>query len=89
LVLEPVLAHANTERGKAGSTKRDAKFEPLRKLARELASKKRYPSKRNAALSIKDEILAAAKVHEITLSAMQAERTITGWLDGMSFGSKQ
>ncbi|WP_164701852.1 hypothetical protein [Paraburkholderia caledonica] len=88
VLVEPVLAHANTERGKSGATKRDAKFEPLRDLARKLAGKKSYPSKRNAALSIKDEVLAAAKDHEISLSEMQAERTITGWLDGMLFGSK-
>jgi hypothetical protein len=76
-------------RAQAGATKRDAKFEPLRTLARELAAKKIYPSKRNAALSIKPEILAAAKAQNINLSEMQAERTITGWLDGMPFGSKQ
>jgi hypothetical protein len=89
VLVEPVLVHANTERGKSGATKRDAKFEPLRDLARKLAGKKSYPSKRNAALSIKDEVLAAAKDHEIALSEMQAERTITGWLDGMLFGSKR
>lgn len=78
-----------SNRGQAGAKKRDAKFEPLRVLARKLAAKKSYPSKRNAALSIKDEVLAAAKDHEVNLSADQAERTITRWLDGMLFGRKQ
>ncbi|KAJ3473181.1 hypothetical protein NLI96_g13098 [Meripilus lineatus] len=78
-----------SNRGQAGAKKRDAKFVPLRNLARELAAKKNYPSKRNAALSIKDEVLASAKDHEINLSADQAERTITRWLDGMLFGRKQ
>ncbi|SAL53936.1 hypothetical protein AWB69_05707 [Caballeronia udeis] len=78
-----------SKRAQAGATKRDAKFEPLRTLARHLAARRRFPSKRNAALSIKPEILAAAKEQNINLSEMQAERTITGWLDGMSFGSKQ
>ncbi|RQZ27142.1 hypothetical protein DIE16_31990 [Burkholderia sp. Bp9090] len=89
LILEPALAHANTVRGKSGATKRDEKFGPLRALARDLAARRYYPSKRNAALSIKPEILAAAKVQNVVLSEMQAERTITGWLDGMPFGSEQ
>jgi hypothetical protein len=88
-----LLVNALSKRGRTGATGRDAMFEPLRKLARELGSSKPggkpYPSKRNAALSIKDEVLAKAHGLGIELSANQAERTITGWLDGMSFGSKQ
>ncbi|WP_430227067.1 hypothetical protein [Paraburkholderia tropica] len=91
--LEPALASVISARSKSGSAKRDAKFEPLRMLARELASSKPdgkpYPSKRNAALSIKDKVLARAHDLGIELSANQAERTIGGWLDGMSFGSKR
>lgn len=87
------VKQAASERAQTGASKRDAKFEPLRTLARELASEKSngkpYPSKRNAALSIKPAILAKAHELAIKLSADQAERTITGWLDGMSFGSKQ
>ncbi|ENG0237687.1 hypothetical protein [Burkholderia multivorans] len=75
-------------RSKAGASKRNAKFEPLRKHARELAASKNYPSKRNAALSIKEAVLSKAAVLGIELSENQAERTITGWLDGMTFARK-
>ncbi|MFM0441318.1 hypothetical protein PQQ84_33145 [Paraburkholderia strydomiana] len=88
-----LFGNAISNRGRKGSTKRDEMYAPLRKLAREKAFAKPngepYPSKRNAALSIKDEVLAKARDLGIELSANQAERTITGWLDGMSFGSKQ
>lgn len=89
LLLEPALGYVVAERSKSGAQKRDAKFAPLRQLARELAAKKSYPSKRQAALGIKDEILVAARERSISLSEMQAERTITGWLEGMSFSSKR
>lgn len=89
LVLEPALGYVIAERSKSGAQKRDAKFAPLRQLARDLTARKTYPSKRQAALGIKDEILAVAKAQNISLSEMQAERTITGWLEGMSFGSKR
>ncbi|KAB0603309.1 hypothetical protein [Cupriavidus pauculus] len=89
LILEPALGYVVAERSKSGAQRRDAKFAPLRQLARDLAASKTYPSKRQAALGIKDEILAAAKMRNVSLSEIQAERTITGWLEGMSFGSKR
>lgn len=89
IILEPALEHIISARSTSGARKRDEKFGPLRELARELAAKKYYPSKRQAALDIKNAILAEAKIFQITLSEMQAERTITGWLEGMSFGGKR
>src|SRR5581483_2220295 len=55
-LLEPALAGVISARGRSGSTQRDAKYEPLRQLARELAASGKYLSKRNAALSIKDQV---------------------------------
>ncbi len=92
-ILEPAIGLQIEARGKAGASKRDAKYEPLRKLARDLAvampSGKPYPSKRNAALLIKDAVLAKSKELGIGISDSQAERTITKWLEGISFGSKE
>lgn len=89
MVVEPAIEHVATSRGKSGASKRDSKFEPLRQLARELATKRKYPSKRNAALSIRQQILDKANELGIKLSTDQAERTITKWLDGMTFTPKK
>jgi hypothetical protein len=89
LILEPALEHVISARSTSGARKRDQKYEPIRDYARELALKKYYPSKRQAALSIKGDILTKAKEHGLAMSEMQAERTITGWLEGMTFGGKR
>ncbi|WP_179401219.1 hypothetical protein [Burkholderia guangdongensis] len=86
--LEPALAGVISARSKSGSTERNAKYEPLRRLARELAASGNYPSKRNAALSIKVQILRESQAQGVNLSEAQAERTITKWLDGMTFARK-
>ncbi|WP_157627623.1 hypothetical protein [Burkholderia gladioli] len=87
--LEPALGRVISARSKAGSTKRNARYEPLREHARELAATGKYQSKRNAALSIKEAVLSKAADLNIELSKNQAERTITAWLDGMTFARKQ
>jgi hypothetical protein len=89
MVVEPAVEYVSATRSKSGASKRDAKFEPLRQFARELATKRNYASRRNAALSIKDQVLSRAKELNINLSADQAERTITKWLDGMTFAAKR
>ncbi|HZW13541.1 MAG TPA: hypothetical protein VFF81_10165 [Noviherbaspirillum sp.] len=89
ILVEPAISHTISARSASGAQKRDAKFEPLRKLARELATKHNYPSKRNAALSIKEQILKQAKELGTNLSEDQAERTITKWLDGIAFTPKR
>lgn len=89
VVLPDAIERSHATRASSGASKRDGKYEPLRQLARELAASGKYASKRNAALSIKDRILAESRDRSVTLSDAQAERTITKWLDGMSFGSKE
>lgn len=92
LVLEPavgqIIAHRNSDRAAVAAKGRSGKYDPLRKLAGELAVKKPFTSRRQAALSMKAEILAAAKDLGISLSEPQAERTITGWLESMTFAKK-
>jgi hypothetical protein len=81
------------DRAKLGGAQRKERYEPLRKLARELAEKgdpatnRPFPSRRQAALKIKDQILAAP-VAGVRLKPDQAERTITSWLSDIQFGSK-
>ncbi|WP_186106625.1 hypothetical protein [Burkholderia gladioli] len=89
IVLPDAIEKAHATKASAGASNRDKKYEPLRQLARELAASGKYPSKRNAALSIKDQILAESRKHNVNLSDAQAERTITKWLDGMTFARKQ
>ena len=79
---------ASTE-GRKGSNKRDERYEPLRKLARELAAAGTYPSKRNAALSVKERVLKESVAIKVNMSEAQAETTITGWLEGMTFVRKK
>lgn len=89
IMVEPAVTYTIAARSKTGASKRDAKYSDLRKLAKELAVKRPYTSKRQAALGIKAEILAEASRINVTMSETQAERTITTWLDGMSFGTKR
>nr|WP_315248261.1 hypothetical protein [uncultured Duganella sp.] len=92
LVLEPavgqIIASRNSDRASAAAKGRTGKYDPLRELAQELAKKKPFTSRRQAALSIKAEILAEAKRLGLSLSETQAERTITGWLKGMPFAKQ-
>lgn len=91
LIVEPALTHILVSQGKAGGNKRSQKLEPLKQRARELAGQRPYKSKRQAALAIKDEIVAMSKRDDIrvNLSPDRAEKTITEWLKGMTFGDIQ
>ena len=89
IIVEPAIAHIISGRSAAGAQGRTEKYDLLRQLAKKLAQEKPFKSKRQAALSIKEEILAKAKAEGIPLSEMQAERTITGWLKNIPFGSKR
>lgn len=83
-----IIAHRNSGRASIAAKSRDGKFDPLRKMARELAVKKPFTSRRQAALSIKTAILAEAKHLGMSLSEPQAERTISGWLEDMTFAKQ-
>lgn len=79
---------ALSSRSRAGAMARTAKFEPLRELARKMATERQYPSMRNAALTIAPIIVAKSKEIGLHMSQSQAESTIKSWLKGMRFGGK-
>ncbi|WP_027794384.1 hypothetical protein [Paraburkholderia acidipaludis] len=88
--LEPALVRTISARARKNSSEGDEKrYGPLRKLARELAAAGNYKSKRNAALSIKDRVIAESRKTGVNMSEAQAEKTITAWLEGMTFARKQ
>jgi hypothetical protein len=74
---------------KAGARKRAEKYQPLRDFVLQEVAKRNYKSKRNAALTLKADVLELARQLGIGLSEQQAEKTISGWLDGVAFASKQ
>lgn len=74
---------------KAGARGRDNNYKPLRDFARSEVAKRNFPSRRNAALTLKPSVLALAKELEVALSEQQAERTITGWLADIPFARKR
>jgi hypothetical protein len=88
LMVEPAIAHIITSRGAKGAKNRNAKFDPIREFARELASHQTHETKRKAALLIKKAVLAFADKSEVEMSEYEAERTIIKWLDGMTFATK-
>lgn len=87
IIIEPAIEHIITVRNKAGGTKRNAKYKPIREYAIELAGKKKYHSARQAALDIQDDVVTFAKAHGVELAEYQRERTISGWLKNMTFAS--
>lgn len=89
VILDPFIGSVLQERSASGAKKRTEKYAPLRELACKLASTKTHMSKRGAVFSIMEEVLAEADRIGVTLSKTQTERTITSWLEGMSFGSKR
>jgi hypothetical protein len=78
-----------TSLAKAGARKRAEKYQPLRDFVLQEVTKRNYKSKRNAALTLKADVLKLARQLGIGLSEQQAEKTISGWLDSVAFASKQ
>ncbi len=74
---------------RAGAKGRDSKYQPMRDFARAEALKRNFPSRRNAALTLKPNILEMSKKLGVNLSEQQAEKTITGWLSDIPFASKR
>ncbi len=74
---------------RAGAKGRDNIYQPLRDFARSEVKKRNFLSRRNAALTLKPEVLDLAKVLGVYLSEQQAERTITTWLSGITFAGKR
>lgn len=89
VVLPDAIERSHKAKSSANAAKGNAnRYGPLRELARELAAAGDYPSKRQAAMLIKDQVIAASHEIGVNLSEMQAEKTIAGWLKGMVFVRK-
>ncbi|MGK8202915.1 hypothetical protein ACRS8P_29165 [Burkholderia cenocepacia] len=72
---------ASNKQAKMAQAAKDARLDPIRKRAVELAMQKAYPSRRNAAMSIKDEVIKFARATGSTIpTESQAVTTIDGWL---------
>lgn len=71
-----------------GGDGKSKKYEPLRELAKYLVSTKPFKSRRNAAITIKPEIIAKGKEIGVVLSEDQAVDTIIGWLTDMGLPAK-
>ena len=72
-----------TAHGKKGADARKSKYLPLKEMAAKLVNARNFKSRRNAAQTIKPEIVAESKRLNIPLSENQAESTITDWLKNM------
>jgi len=85
------LAHQDTARNLAasGGQGRSALYKPLRQFVLKAVKERNYPSRRNAALSLKPLVLKLAAELRIPMSEQQAEKTITGWLKEIPFASTQ
>lgn len=83
------LVRRNTARNLAasGGRGRSDSYEPLRQFSLQAVKERAYPSRRNAALSIKTAVLKLASELRIPMSEQQAEKTITGWLKDVPFAS--
>lgn len=74
---------------RSGGLGRRDRYEPLKQFSFEAVQKRKYPSRRNAALSIKPDVLKLAAELGIAMSEQQAEKTITGWLKDIPFASRK
>lgn len=75
--------HIHREIASKGGNAKNARYEPLKQLAKKLVEAKKFKSKRNAVKTITPEIILESKKLGIALSEHQAEITITGWLTDM------
>jgi hypothetical protein len=82
-------ALALRENAKSGRRARDKPRDELRALARQIATSRWFPSKRQAALAALPEVLARAEILSVPMHLPRAEKTITEWLDGVQLVSKQ
>jgi hypothetical protein len=89
VMVEPAMAFIQASRGSEAAKTRNEKYTPLREHAVNLARQGSFRTKRQAALGVKEAVLAEASKLGIYLSEQQAERTITTWLEKLAFGPKR
>jgi hypothetical protein len=88
IMVEPAITHIVSSRAAAGGNKRVSKYEPLRALAKKLASQKVYANKNQAAIAIKGKIMAESQRLGVGLMELNVIKTISGWISGCEFGGK-
>ncbi|NOT13981.1 MAG: hypothetical protein HOP21_00105 [Methylotenera sp.] len=74
-----VLAHQASKGGKAKAEK----YQPLKELVFQLANEKKWPSRRNLAMTIAPRVIAESYKLSTPISESQAVDTITKWLRDM------
>jgi hypothetical protein len=89
MLADRIAKTALATKARSGGLKRAERYAPLIERARELAAAGGYPSKRQAAKKIRDEIFVLSVEKGTPLAAEQAETTIYSWLKGMTFTGKQ
>ncbi|MBU9196000.1 hypothetical protein KTD33_15855 [Burkholderia gladioli] len=70
---------------KKGAATKDEKFDPIRKFALNLANDGSYPSRRQAVLAIKEQVLTYANSLGVSMSVQQSDKTIDGWLKDLGY----
>lgn len=74
------LERQPTEKGKKAKAAQDAKWEPVRQFAFDLAQNGNFPSRSQAVLAIKDQVLEKASSVGLSMSSQRATKTIDEWL---------
>lgn len=73
------------EARRGGEAKR-GKFDPVRQFALDLANRGHFPSRRQAVLAIRGDVLAYAQtIDGLSMSEQQAEKTIDNWLRELGY----
>lgn len=90
LMSKSVMRESNmaalSKQGKLGAQGRSNIYQPLREYARQLATARKFPSKRNAAITIAPDVIAKAKELNIPFSENQAEISIAKWIADLFAG---
>lgn len=82
-LIPKVRAKALSDNGSKGGKARSEKYDPLKEFISKKCSEQNFPSRRNAAITLKPKVLDLAQQIGVSLSEMQAEKTITEWLKDM------
>lgn len=80
---DDLVRKAFSDRARKGALARNSRYEPLREMVKELVESRNFKSRRNAAMTIKQEIISESIKLNIPFSEAQAEITITNWLSQM------
>ncbi|MGZ7175994.1 hypothetical protein ACXKTX_20455 [Burkholderia gladioli] len=80
-----IVSEIKRREAKKGAEAKDEKFEPIRQFALNLAESGAYPSRRQAVLAIKEQVLTYATSLGVSMSVQQSDKTIDGWLKDLGY----